>query len=102
MIDKDALAEAARYNDAAVEEHGLETWLKQNAIDAAGLFYIIEQRALRAAMLVDGQDPTKMSRTEMTTVNLSPQVKKLLPYFQAAVLDGIAIGIKAEQIEAAA
>jgi hypothetical protein len=96
MIDQKAFAEAARHNDAMASEYGIEEWLRKRDIDQAGLLYIIKQRALRAAMIVDGQDPTALSRTEMTTVQLSDRAEEMMEILQAAVLDGIAIGITAK------
>ena len=93
MIDQKAFAEAARNNDAMASEYGIEEWMRTRDVDVAGLLYIIKQRALRAAMLVDGNDPRTLSRTEETTVQLSDKAEEMMSILQAAVLDGIAIGI---------
>ena len=72
MITKSELADAARYTDALTEEYGLQETMRRQGIDLAGVMYIAEERALRAAMIFDSQDPTELSRTETTQVQLSP------------------------------
>jgi hypothetical protein len=81
--------------DALSEEHGFSNWAKVSNVDAFGLMYVAEQRALRAAMLMDGQDPTLLSRTEKTTVTLSEEVQKLMPHLIGISMDGIGIGLHA-------
>lgn len=93
MIDRKQFAESARYMDAQAEELGFEGFVAAKGVDLPGLLYIAEQRALRAAMMADGQDPTKLSRTQLTAVNLSPGARQLMPILQAAVMDGIFIGL---------
>lgn len=95
MIDREELAESARYMDALSEEHGFERWAELANIDATGMHYVAGQRALRAAMILDGQDPTKLSRTQKTKVVLSKEVRELLPTLTAVAMDGIGIGIHA-------
>lgn len=99
MIDMNAFAEAARNNDAYVEEYGIEAWMERHGIEPEALSYITEQRALRAAMMLSGDDPTKLSRTEMTRVQLSDEAQELMPILQAVALDGIAIGVSAKTNE---
>jgi hypothetical protein len=99
MIGKDELAEAARYADARAEELGLQEWAKQVGVDIDGLVYVANQRALRAAMIVDGQDPTNMPLDRMTTVRLSPAVRELLPFLTTVVIDGFALGFTAKHKE---
>ena len=96
-ITKSELAEAARNTDALTEEYGLQETLRRRGIDLAGVMYIAEQRALRAAMLFDGQDPTELSRTETTQVQLSPRAQEVMAILQAVALDGVAIGITVKQ-----
>jgi len=93
MIDKAALAEAARNTDAYVEEYGIEQWMRSRDLDPGAVSYVINQRALRAAMIIDGQDPSLLSRTEKTDIQLSERARELMPMLQAVVLDGIAIGM---------
>jgi hypothetical protein len=95
MIGKDELAESARYMDAMAEEHGFEQWAEINKIDAGGLWYVAQQRALRAAMLIDGQDPTLLSRTEKTEIHLSEHVQEMMVHLTSVAMDGIGIGIGA-------
>jgi hypothetical protein len=95
MIGLDELAESARYMDALSEEHGFEKWADLSNLDAEGLIYVAEQRALRAAMLMDGQNPTLLSRTEKTTITLSPEVQNLMPHLTSLAMDGIGIGVHA-------
>src|SRR6478736_991715 len=97
MIIKDALLEAARYSDARSEEHGLEEWAAQTDIDLEGLMYVARQRALRAAMMMDGQDPGLLSRTEPTQVTLGEDAEAAMTYLTAAVMDGIGIGVAASK-----
>src|SRR3954454_5480899 len=94
MIGRDELAESARYSDAMSEEHGFEGWAKHQGIEVDGLHYVAAQRALRAAMLMDGQDPSLLSRTEKTRINLSPHVEVLLPSLTALTMDSLVIGIQ--------
>ena len=95
MIGKDELAESARYMDAISEERGFNGWADTMKVDGEGMVYIAEQRALRAAMIIDGQDPTKLSRTEKTTVHLSEEVQKLMPHLVGLNMDGMGIGLHA-------
>jgi hypothetical protein len=94
MLDKDKLAEAARYADARTEElGGLVEWCKANDIDADGLMHVAEQRALRACMMIDGLNP---NQTQRMTVRLSPEANALMPLLTAACMDGVAIGYTAK------
>ena len=97
MIGEMAFAEAARNTDALTAEYGLQETLRRRGIDLAGVMYIAQQRALRAAMIFDGQDPTALSRTETTQVQLSPRAQEVMAILQAVALDGVAIGITATQ-----
>jgi hypothetical protein len=95
MITLDNLSESARYMDALSEEHGFEGWARLADVDPEALSYVAGQRALRAAMIMDGQDPSKLSRTEKTTVNLSPHIREMLPTLTALSMDGLGIGLDA-------
>ena len=97
MIGKTAFAEAARDADALTEEYGLRETLRGRGIALAGVMSIAEQRALRAAMILDGQDPADLSRTETTQVQLSPRVQEVMAILQAVALDGVPIGITVKQ-----
>lgn len=95
MIGQDELSESARYMDALSEEHSFMDVSMMVNIDPESLIYVAEQRALRTAMLMDKQDPTLLSRTEVTTVTLSPEVKKLMPALTSLAMDGMVIGAHA-------
>ena len=95
MIGFDELAESSRYMDALSEEQGYDAVVSLNGIDSEGLLYVAQQRALRAAMLMDGQDPSKLSRTVKTNVTLTKQIELMLPSLTALALDNLIIGVHA-------
>ena len=95
MIGIGELAESARHQDALSEEHEFEDYCRLIGVEIQGFQYIANQRALRLAMMIDGQDPRKLSRTEKTAINLSPEVRQLMPHLTSLSMDGIAIGIDA-------
>ena len=97
MIGMEELAESSRYMDAISEERGFDGWCNSMNIDSEALMYVAEQRALRAAMLLDGQDPTLLSRTEKTAITLSERVRDLMPTLTALAMDGIGIGLHANR-----
>lgn len=96
MLDKKAFANAARAADALSGEWGLDQWMIRNDVDADALLWVSEQRALRGALLHDGIDPRSLPQNKPTPVSLSDEATKLMPLLQAAVMDGIAIGITAK------
>jgi hypothetical protein len=98
MIGQDDLAVSARYMDALSDEYDGDNmdWVNNLLnVDFVGLQYIAAQRALRAAMILDGQDPRALSRTEKTVVKLSPEIERLMPSLTALSMDGISIGLHA-------
>ena len=95
MIGIDELAEAARFQDALSEEHDFDDYCRIIGVDYDGFQYLANQRALRCAMMLDGLDPSKMSRTEKTPINLSPRAQQLMSHLTALAMDGIAIGLHA-------
>jgi len=98
MIGQDDLSLSARYMDALSDEYegGDQGWVNRLLdVDFEGMHHVAHQRALRAAMILDGQDPRLLSRTEPTPINLSPGIEKLMPALAALSLDGITIGIHA-------
>jgi hypothetical protein len=97
MIGKDEIAEAARYADARAEELGLPGWCEANGVDLTGLLYVADQRALRAAMVMEGQNPQSLSPTEFSVVKLKPSTKALIPFLTSVILDGFAIGLTAKE-----
>lgn len=96
-IGRDELAEASRYLDAMSEEHPVPFIVERYGVDIDGLVYVAQQRALRAAMVLDGQDPRLLSRTELSSVKLSPEAEALMPTLAAVVLDAIMVGLTVEQ-----
>ena len=46
------LTKAARYNDAAAEEHGFQPAVEQLGLEVEALAYVAHQRALRAVMMM--------------------------------------------------
>lgn len=99
MIGKDEIAKAARDADDQASELGLPGWCEANGVDLTGLLYVAEQRALRAAMVMEGQDPRTLSRTEFSVVELKPSSKALIPFLTSVILDGFAIGVTAKEEE---
>ena len=95
MIGQDELSESARYMDALSEEHSFTDLARMMDLDPEGLTYVAEQRALRAAMLMDDQDPTLLSRTEKTAITLPLWLRQLMPTLTTLAMDGIQIGIHA-------
>jgi hypothetical protein len=102
MIGQDDLAVSARYLDALNDEYAGDDmgWVDRLLnVDFKGLQYVAQQRALRAAMILDGQDPRAMSRTERTPIHLSPEIEKMMPALTALSIDGISIGLHAGRQE---
>lgn len=103
MIDKDLLGEAARFNDAQAEEIGLPAFAEQHGIDLQGLLYLAEQRGLRGILtLVMGVDPATLNMpldAPKVPIDLPENMRALLPLIQAAVVDGICIGVKAAKLD---
>jgi hypothetical protein len=92
MIDLDDIARAARYADALAEEIGFEAVFARFDLDKDGLLYMQEQRALRMAMIHEGRDPRRLSRSQPVSVQLRPASRRLMPAFGAAWLDGFLTG----------
>jgi hypothetical protein len=98
MIGQDDLSLSARYMDALSDEYaGDDQGWVANLLntDPEGLVYVAQQRALRAAMILDGQDPRALSRTEKTAIRLSPEIDNLMPALTALSIDGMTIGLHA-------
>lgn len=93
-LTRDQLTAAVRANDAEVEapDGSLESWCDAHDVSVEDLAYVANQRALRAAMIIDGQDPRTLSRTEFTSVGLSVEAQELLLPLGATWLDGFAAG----------
>lgn len=91
MIARDQLTHAVRQADRDVENHpgGIPAWCAKYEIVSEDLLYVASQRGLRAAMVVDGQDPTNRTTT---LVSLGPTALRVQPILTAAWLDGFAGG----------
>jgi hypothetical protein len=104
MLDRKKFAEAVRYADARSDEIGPQAYLASKNIDIEGLAFVVRERALRLAMLYDGVSEAEMRRinatNEPTAVRLSPEAEALLPYFGAAIMDGVSMHAAALDIEA--
>ena len=93
-ITKIELATASREADNTVERVGLENWLELHQVDFAGLHYVADQRALRAAaLLIDGMVPEQLKRGGFQVIHLSPKALSLMPVLLACVVDGFALGL---------
>lgn len=97
MIGRDEIAEAARYADAQAEELGLAGWALDKDLSLDGMVYVASQRALRAAMTLDGQDPRTLSKTEASLVRLPPELHDMVPLLAAVYMDGFAAGFTAKE-----
>lgn len=96
MIDKNnPLVEAARYGDAAAEEHGLINAVVNNGMDMDALQHLARQRALRLAILMN-RGPAALremtSVTERTVIQTTPAEQDMIEQFTLAYLDGMFIG----------
>lgn len=97
MITRDQVASAARNADRDVENNpgGIPGWCKRYGIEDVGLLYVAAQRGLRAAMVLDGQDPT--NRTTRTVL-LGAQAESVRPLLVATWLDGFAAGFTVKNV----
>lgn len=94
MLNRDDIARACRHNDAIVEESGdLPGFFTERDVDFDGLTYLAEQRALRVAMILDGQDPNP---SRPRAISLPPHLNALMPMFASLFIDGFAAGRTAE------
>jgi hypothetical protein len=98
------LALAARYNDAAAEEHGIEEAVKAMGLELADVFYLAEQRAIRVLGVVFPERFGHLLGNHPTSAVLPWLRDKEQVVFDAAkiaVLDGVCIGYKAKTIKEA-
>ncbi len=97
MIGKNEIAEASRNADAITEEHeDLPGYWRERGVEIDGLTYVAEQRALRAAMMLDGQHP---NQAPGSTVRLSAEAEKLQPLLAAVFMDGFVAGFTVKNNE---
>lgn len=95
------LAEAARYNDAAAEEHGFQEAVGQLGLDLEAVSYVAQQRALRAVLyLTRGPDAMEQYRDKPIpfVIPLSQIERDHAQQLTAVLIDGIGIGWKAAQL----
>ena len=93
MIDYHEIGSTCSRMDTIAEERGLENVLRDMHVELRGLFDAAEQRAIRIAMILDGQDPRPLGRRQgKTNVNLSPRAREMLKYLQLAFVDGFVAG----------
>jgi hypothetical protein len=91
VIGRDEIAEVCRNNDAIAEEHhDLPEFYREYGVDILGLAYVANQRALRAAMILDSQNPNLIRPKE---VHLSTHIQMLLPMFASIFMDGFTAGL---------
>lgn len=93
-IDRDRILTAVRNADRETEIHGLQHWMQSHNVSISGLIYVANQRALRGAMVIDGQDPTNRTTT---VVDLPPEIEAQLPTIAATWIDGFAAGLTVKQ-----
>jgi hypothetical protein len=96
MMDRNEIAEAARYADARSEELGLDGWASAYGVELDGLVYVAQQRALRAAMMLEGRNPKDIDQTRLSLVRIQPSTERFMPLLTANWLDGFAAGLTAK------
>ena len=93
MIGYDEIAEVSRYLDAQSEEgRDFEDLMRARGIDPKGLVKAAEQRALRIGMIGEGRDPRQLPRDRMTNIELTPEMRRIMPALQLAYIDGFIAG----------
>ena len=100
MIGYNEIAEVSRYLDAQSEEgRDFEDLMRARGIDPEGLVRGAEQRAMRAAMVASGVDPTVLSRDMPTRwqeilgdLPAPDKIAALMPMLQLAYIDGFIAG----------
>jgi hypothetical protein len=90
MLTYDDLARACRENDALAEKVGLIETIKQLGADFSGFANVADQRGMRGVLHTRGREieygvPVHFSKEEMAELTM----------LKAAVMDGIAIGLRA-------
>lgn len=92
MLTYDDLARACRENDLIAEQRGLPASFEAVDVGLKAAIACAEQRAIRIAFILAGEDMPNVAEPTPVTVPMSPSD---LVNYQAAVLDGIAIGLRA-------
>lgn len=89
---------AARYNDAEVEEHGLEALTKKCELPLDDLRYIAEQRALRMVLVQRGRQNEIARIKQATAVSLSIEEQATVEALTPLYLDAILLGWRAREL----
>lgn len=95
------LTEAARYNDAAAEEHGFQPAIEQMGLDLEALAFVASQRALRAVLLMTRGEEYLRQYTDPilpSVIPMSETERQYTDQLAAVLIDGIAIGWKAAHL----
>lgn len=96
MITEADLKEAVRYVDARAEEMGDLAHYWTGRVEMSGFEHVAKQRALRACMLMAGQDPQALDRRTPTIIDLPDEIAQLQPILTAIWMDGFAGGWEAK------
>jgi hypothetical protein len=91
MLTYDDLARACRENDKASEEEDIAMVYGDLGTQVSTVVAVAEQRAIRAALQASGKPLPK----DRQPVDISPMGQIEFMRLQAAVMDGIAIGLRA-------
>lgn len=103
MIGKDQLAEAARYNDALVEERtaggaeGVESVLAELGIAPEQAHYVAFQRGLRALAALKGGDAEAWGAIAAAG-GLTEEQEGVILASASSFMDGLAVHARAAQI----
>lgn len=93
MIDKTALSEILRDNDALSEEHqDMPGFWGQREVDVEALSYVAMQRGLRVVMIDKGLSP---NHTRRITVSLNQREQAAQITYAGCFMDGFAAGFEA-------
>jgi hypothetical protein len=96
----DPLVEAARYNDAEAADRGFIDAIVATGINVDAFMHIVDQRALRIALLLS-RGPTAvlgLPRDRPVVVSPTPRERALVEQAKLALIDGIMIGWKGRAI----
>jgi hypothetical protein len=91
MLTYDDLARACRENDMIAEQRGLQAAVEAVGAGLVSVLQVAEQRAIRAAIHAKGEPMPK----DRQPVDIRPMEQAEFIRIQSAVLDGIAIGLRA-------
>ena len=95
MIRYEQIAATCRHMDAQADEGlDVEEVVTARGVDLDGLLRAAEQRAIRIALIMSGQDPRAViaGRTQPFGLNLDAKTRELLGPLQLAFIDGFIAG----------